>query len=115
MGVESKRAAEVPNKPNKRPRLEVQQTLYLRNLNDQVNRTMLKHTLYLIFSTYGEILEINMKMKGQAHIVLESQKLASHALRALQGTSVFGKNLVIDYAKKKSVSIEAAEKAIAEE
>ncbi|GEQ67013.1 hypothetical protein JCM33374_g676 [Metschnikowia sp. JCM 33374] len=69
----------------------------------------------MVFSTYGEIFEINMKMKGQAHVVFDSKESASYALRALQDTNIFGKNIHVDYAKKKSLSIEAAEKAIAEE
>ncbi|OBA23350.1 hypothetical protein METBIDRAFT_9622 [Metschnikowia bicuspidata var. bicuspidata NRRL YB-4993] len=115
MGAVSKRTADAPNRPAKRLKLEVQQTLYIQNLNDKINRALLKHSLFMIFSTYGEVLEINMKMKGQAHIVLDSCESASHALRSLQATNILGKAIHIDYAKKKSVSIEAAEKAIAEE
>lgn len=109
-----KRSAPEDAKAVKKPKLEVQQTLYLRNLNDKINRKLLKHTLYLLFSTYGEVYDINMKLKGQAHIVLESKSAAAYALRALNDFPVCGKKMSIEYAKKKSVVIEVAEKFIAE-
>lgn len=109
-----KRPAPEESKSAKKPKLEVQQTLYLRNLNDKINRKLLKHTLYVLFSTYGEVYDINMKLKGQAHIVLESKSAAAYALKALDDFPVCGKKMVIEFAKKKSVVIEEAEKAIAE-
>ena len=115
MVAKTKRVLDGPLRPNKRVKLEVQQTLYIKNLNDKVNRSMLKHNLFLIFSTYGEILEINMKMKGQAHVVFESRETASLALKALQDTNVFGKHMHIDFARQKSIRIVAAEKAMTEE
>lgn len=104
-----------PTQPSKRPRLEVQQTLYVRNLNDKTSRSVLKQTLYLLFSTYGEVFDINMKMRGQAHVVLESEDAAARARRALQLVPLFGKKLVIEFAKNKTKSIQAAEQALAEE
>lgn len=103
-----------PERPAKKARVEVQQTLYIRNLNDKIARQRLRHTLHLLFSTYGEVLEINMKMKGQAHIVLGGPAAAAQALRELQGVSVYGKKLVLEYARTKSRCVEAAEKALAE-
>lgn len=111
----TKRTADESTKPSKRSKLEVQQTLYLRNLNDKINRRLLKHTLYLLFSTYGEVFDINMRLKGQAHIILESKQAAAYALKGLNEVSVCGKKMVIEYAVNKSVAIEVAEKAIAEE
>lgn len=101
---------EAPNV--KRPRLEVQQTLYVKNLNDKISKHTVKHTLYLLFSTYGDVIEILMpkKMRGQAHVVLDSKALANNALRGLQKTPVFGKELQIDYAKTKSKLVLTIEK-----
>lgn len=99
----------------KKPKLEVQQTLYIRNLNDKINRKLLKHTLYLLFTTYGEVYDINMKLKGQAHVILDSEASASYALKALNNFTVCGKKISIEYAKKKSVVILEAERALAEE
>lgn len=111
----TKRPAGETNKPSKKPKLEVQQTLYIRNLNDKINRRLLKHTLYLLFSTYGEVFDINMRLKGQAHIILESKQAAAYALKGLNDVSVCGKKMIIEYAVSKSVAIELAEKSIAEE
>ncbi|WPK24550.1 hypothetical protein PUMCH_001828 [Australozyma saopauloensis] len=109
-----KRPAEDGVSANKKPRLEVQQTLYIRNLSDKVNRRILKHTLYLLFSTYGEVFDINMKLKGQAHVILESKQAAAYAIKALNEHTICGKKIIIEYAKSKSKIIEVAEKAIAE-
>ena len=110
-----KRPALEVEKVVKKPRLEVQQTLYIRNINDKVNRSLIKHTLYLLFSTYGEVYDINMKLKGQAHVILESKQVASYALKGLNNVLVCGKKMSITFATKKSVVIEQAEKALAEE
>ncbi|KAF3987279.1 hypothetical protein FT663_01933 [Candidozyma haemuli var. vulneris] len=101
----------------KRSRSEVQQTLYIKNLNDKIPKHTIKHTLYLLFSTYGDVLEISMpkKMRGQAHVVLDCKQSANNALRGLQKTSVFGKELHIDYAKSKTKLVENIERQIEEE
>lgn len=109
-GVESARLNGV-----KRARLEVQQTLYIQNLNDKVNRKLLKHTLYLLFSTFGEVFEMNMKLRGQAHVVFQDVESATHALKAMGSTRVFGKEMKIDFAKTKSRIIADAEAALAEQ
>lgn len=101
----------------KKPRLEVQHTLYLKNLNDQINRDLLKHNLYLLFSTYGAVISIllNPKLRGQAHVVFETTQAASVALKAMQNVVVFGKEMRIEFSKTKSKCIEDAENALAEE
>lgn len=97
---------------SKRSKLEVQQTLYLKNLNDKVNKGLLKHIIYVLFSTYGDVVAILMPphLRGQAHVILDSKVLANSALRALQKTSIFGKELHIDYAKKKTHFVDELEK-----
>lgn len=112
---ETKRRNNDADTPNKRPKLEVQQTLYVQNLNDKVNRSIIKHNIYLFFSTYGDVLDINLKMRGQAHVIFESKESASRALRGLQDTELFGKPLRIDFAKEKLKCVETAERQIAEE
>lgn len=94
--------------------LDPNQTLYVKNLNDKVNYDVLIHNLYLIFSTYGDVIEINMKrkskqMRGQAHVVLDSTKNATLAIENLQGTIFFNKPLVLNYSNKKSKVVIKAE------
>lgn len=98
--------------PAKRIRTEVQQTLYLKNLNDKVNKNVLQHILYVLFSTYGDVLCVMMppRLRGQAHIVLDTKQLANNAVRGLQGLLLFGKPVIIDYAKTKTHFVENYEK-----
>ncbi|KAF2809971.1 U1 small nuclear ribonucleoprotein A [Mytilinidion resinicola] len=85
------------------------QTLYCSNLPDKLQKADLKRSLYLLFVTYGPVLDIvalkTSKMRGQAHIVFRDIQAASQAMRALQGFEFFGKNMKIAYGKGKSDSI----------
>jgi len=60
----------------------------------------------MIFSTYGQILEINIKksakMRGQAFVVFKDKIQSTEALRALQNFRFMGKELSIHYAKSQS-------------
>lgn len=109
-----RRASDVASS-SKKPRLEVQQTLYIQNLNDKINRALLKHNLYLLFSSYGDVLDINVKMRGQAHVIMESKEAAVRSLKLLLDQSFFGKPLRIDFSRTKSQCIELAEKLLEEE
>lgn len=73
-------------------------SLYLRNLPDKLPKEDLKRNLYMLFATYGVILDImafkTMKMRGQAHIVFRDLDAATQAMRALQSFTFFGKDMV---------------------
>ncbi|KAF2141802.1 uncharacterized protein K452DRAFT_308860 [Aplosporella prunicola CBS 121167] len=89
------------------------QTLYVSNLPDKLQKQDLRRSLYLLFSTYGTVLDVvalkTMKMRGQAHIVFKDIMHATQAMRSLQGFDFFGKNMAIDYARGKSVIISKLE------
>jgi U2 small nuclear ribonucleoprotein B'' len=72
--------------------------LYVRNLPDKLPKEDLKRNLYMLFATYGVILDIialkTMKMRGQAHIVFRDIDSATQAMRALENFTFFGKDLV---------------------
>lgn len=72
--------------------------LYVRNLPDELPKDDLKRSLYMLFATYGAILDIvtlkTMKMRGQAHIVFRDIDSSTQAMRALDGSSFFGKDMV---------------------
>jgi RNA recognition motif-containing protein len=76
--------------------------LYLKNLPEKVNKTDLKRGLYMLFSTYGPVLDIvtnrvggkGQTMRGQAHIVYRDIQTSTQAMRALQGFDFFGKEMV---------------------
>lgn len=78
-------------------------SLYVTNLpSAKIKKPDLRTALYLLFSTYGPVLDIvalkTMKMRGQAHIVYRDIQTATQAMRALNGTEFLGMNMV-RYAK----------------
>lgn len=74
----------------------------MKNLNDKINKDELKRALYMLFSTYGPILDIvtarvgakKQSMRGQAHVVYRDIQTSTQAMRALQGFDLFGKEMV---------------------
>ncbi|KAI9781437.1 MAG: U2 snRNP complex subunit msl1 [Geoglossum umbratile] len=85
------------------------QTLYCNNLPDKLQKQDLRLSLYLLFSTYGPVLDVvalkTSKMRGQAHVVFRDVQASTQAMRALQGFNLFGKEMKISYAKGKSDTI----------
>jgi len=73
-------------------------SLYVRNLPDKLPKDDLKRNLYMLFATYGVILDVvalkTPKMRGQAHIVYRDLDTSTQAMRALQGFTFFGKDMV---------------------
>ena len=74
------------------------QTLYINNLNDKLSKEQLKHSLYLLFSQFGTILDIvalkTERMRGQAWVSYLSVQNATDAMNKLQGFDFFGKPMV---------------------
>lgn len=101
-----KRTATTPTTPSKKIKLQPEevpsQTLYVKNLNDQVHPKTLKHNLYLLFSTYGDVIQISNKHRGQAHILFDSVENSNLAMKCLQSEDFFNKQLVIRYSKTES-------------
>ncbi|KAI0405024.1 hypothetical protein F4802DRAFT_211325 [Xylaria palmicola] len=90
--------------------IPVNQTLYVTNLpSAKINKGDLKTALYLLFSTYGPVLDVvalkTSKMRGQAHIVFRDTQAATQAMRSLDGFQFLGKELKVQYAKSKSDTI----------
>ncbi|CAK4029576.1 RNA-binding domain-containing [Lecanosticta acicola] len=104
-----------PQQPT-RPKLPVQpsapsgpkpnQSIYIQNLPDKLQKHDLKRNLYMLFSSYGPILDITTlktaKMRGQAHILFRDVQSATQAMRGCQGFEFFGKEMKISYAKSRS-------------
>ncbi|KAI1755034.1 hypothetical protein F4782DRAFT_431095 [Xylaria castorea] len=104
-------ARAAPAKPViKTPPIPPNQTLYVTSLpSAKINKGDLKTALYLLFSTYGPVLDVvalkTEKMRGQAHIVFRDTHAATQAMRSLDGFQFLGKELKIQYAKSKSDTI----------
>lgn len=83
-------------------------TLYIQNLPEKPNP--LKHLPPLLtdlFSPFGTlkrppVLRKGLPWKGQAWIIFDRQEDAERAIKTLQGTRVWGKSMVIKYARFKS-------------
>ncbi|KAG7691393.1 hypothetical protein KL930_005307 [Ogataea haglerorum] len=101
------------SKRAKTPRHKANYTLYIKNLNDKLPAAKLKQNLYILFSTYGDVIAINCtnrgKFRGQAWVALSSIEEAQAALSSLNGQLFFGKQLVIQYSNTKSHIIEQLE------
>lgn len=74
-------------------------SLYVTNIpSAKIKKPDLRTALYLLFSTYGPVLDIvvlkTMKMRGQAHIVYRDIQTATQAMRALNGSEFLGLNMV---------------------
>lgn len=83
----------------KLPPIPPNQTLYVTNLpSAKIQKPDLKTGLYLLFSTYGVVLDVvalkTIKMRGQAHVVFRDVQAATQAMRALEGFEFLGRELV---------------------
>ncbi|KAJ2642199.1 U2 small nuclear ribonucleoprotein B'' [Coemansia sp. RSA 1694] len=82
------------------------QTIYFRNLNDKIQKEVLRQTLYSLCIPYGRILDIvalkTIKMRGQAFIVFGDIAASTAALRQLHGRHLFGRAMHVEYALSKS-------------
>ncbi|RCK60915.1 U1 small nuclear ribonucleoprotein A [Candida viswanathii] len=81
--------------------LKPMQTLYVKNLNTKINKQVMIHNLYLLFSAFGDVISINLR-QGFAFVIFAGLNLATLALRNLQNEEFFDKLLVINYAVKES-------------
>ncbi|KAJ2908443.1 U2 small nuclear ribonucleoprotein B'', partial [Coemansia aciculifera] len=82
------------------------QTIYLRNLNDKIQKEVLKQTLYCLCIPYGHIQDIvalkTAKTRGQAFVVFGDIAASTAALRQLNGRHLFGRPMRVEYALSKS-------------
>lgn len=73
-------------------------TIYINNLNEKVQKEELKKSLYAIFSQFGQILDIvalkTLKMRGQAFVIFKEIQSATNALRSMQGFPFYDKQMV---------------------
>ena len=79
-------------------RQQPNQSLYIQNLPEKFQKDDLRRALYMLFSSYGPVLDVNSKktasMRGQAHVLFRDVQSASQAMRACQGFDFFGREMV---------------------
>ncbi|KAJ3172974.1 hypothetical protein HDU88_004433 [Geranomyces variabilis] len=89
------------------------QTLYIKGLDDKIQKEELRRSLYYLFSQHGSILDVvalkTQKMRGQAFVVFRDITDATTAMRALQGFPFYSKTMNISYAKGKSNVVQMKE------
>ena len=85
---------------------EVNETLYINNINEKIKKEDLRKSLYALFARFGPILEIRAmktnRMRGQAFIIFKDTNSSTKALHSMQNFPFFGKPMRISYSKKKS-------------
>jgi RNA recognition motif-containing protein len=79
-------------------RVQPNQSLYIQNLPEKLQKPDLKRSLYMLFSTFGPVLDVtavkSSKMRGQAHVLFRDIHAATQAMRACQGMEFFGREMV---------------------
>lgn len=88
-------------------------TLYLQNINERVAPRHLVPQLRDTFSEFGEVLKVIAKgrlaLRGQAFIVFKEVEAARRALEAMQGVRLYGKTVIVRFARYKSDVISKAD------
>lgn len=88
-------------------------TLYVQNINDKIKIETLKKSLYLLFSAYGDVIEVHLRKqrnyRGQAWIVFKAPKNCQHAFTKLQDAPFYGKKLKLSFSTSKSDIIAKAD------
>ncbi|PJF18061.1 hypothetical protein PSACC_02133 [Paramicrosporidium saccamoebae] len=84
-----------------------------KNLNERVTPKSLCSQLKKTFGVFGEILDVVAKrrvaLRGQAFVLFRDMEAARQAIETLQGDRLYGKSMVIKYAKYKSDVISKAD------
>jgi len=85
------------------------QTVYVANLNESVNKQELRRSLYSLCSQFGRIMDVvalkTRKMRGQAFIVFADIDSATQAKRTLNAFQFYGRPMRCDYARGKSHAV----------
>jgi len=81
-------------------------TLYISNLNWSIKKTLLRKSLYHLFSRHGTVVDVIALraegLRGQAWVIFEEVTCASSALREEQGYVFYGKPIQLQYAHQLS-------------
>jgi RNA recognition motif-containing protein len=81
-------------------------TLYIKNLNEKVSLRDLKECLYVLGQRFGQVLDVkakkNVVMRGQSFIVFKKKQHAKAAKEGLNGFTIFGKQMEVQWAKRDS-------------
>lgn len=81
-------------------------SVYAQNLEERVKIEPLTEALRTIFSEFGNVVDVvaktNLKAKGQAFVVFDSEESAREAIEEINGFPLFDKPIRLSMAKSKS-------------
>lgn len=101
----SKKARLSPSVSEDRPD-EPNETIYIRNLNEDVPLSNLKATLTNLFGLFGKVVAVqaqkSVRMRGQAFVTMATPQAAATALQELQGFMLYGRTLQPYFAQHRS-------------
>ncbi|GMM29471.1 U2 snRNP complex subunit [Martiniozyma asiatica (nom. inval.)] len=89
----------------KRQHLTPSHTLFVANLDTHIGVERMKTNLFLLFSTYTDVIEIQYPKKGfpgQGWVVVSSVEDAHNIIKELDGFEYFDKPLRVQFARKES-------------
>lgn len=79
-------------------KMQPNQSLYLQNLPEKMKKDDLKQELYMLFSTYGPVLDITAmrgkNMRGSAHVLFRDVQTATQVMRSCWGIEFGGREMV---------------------
>lgn len=81
-------------------------SVYVQNLEERVKPEPLTDALRTIFSEFGTVVDVvaktNLKAKGQAFVVLDTEASAKEAVEEINGFPLFNKPIRLAMAKSRS-------------
>lgn len=87
---------------------EPNETVYIRNLNEDVPLANLKATLANLLSLFGRVVSVQaqkqVRMRGQAFVTMSTPQAAATAVRELQGFMLYGRTMQPSFAQHKSTA-----------
>ncbi|KAI8871921.1 RNA-binding domain-containing protein [Ramicandelaber brevisporus] len=102
------------------PNTTPNRTVYAQNLNETVKSDVMSNLLRAVFEECGEVIQVNvsnktMRRRGQAWIVFRDIEAAAAAISELNGFTVLGRQLYLQFANEPSVvSIDGDEATVDE-
>lgn len=97
----------------KRQKSDASYTLYVSNLNTHIKSKKMKENLFILFSAFADVLQINYPLKnyrGQGWIVVSSPNSAAVCIEKLNGFNIFDKEVHVKLSRNESKLIETLEK-----
>lgn len=89
--------------------IQENETIYVRNLNEQIKLSNMKESLRNLYSNFGEVLDVvahrNIRMRGQAFVAFNSKHIAKRALLDTQNFPLYGQPMKVSFAKSNADAV----------